>query len=151
MTDLDGKAQILDLEARVQALERAEAYKIPDSYLASFYLDAAMERKRDPATARHWIRQLMSLDVKTLLSMARQTMDPFPWQPLLHLADDLATEYPEAVLCVKHVEAVAAQLLAAQGLYPVMQVREIGEYAPLHVRAFHAIRSKAEIAAMEDA
>lgn len=142
MPDLNEKALIADLEARVEALEKSDIPRIPHEHLATLYLDAAYNHEDSEALARAFVRQFMSLDVRSLLSMAQQTSDPFPWQPLLYKARALSAQYAEAVIAVEHLRKIAEQLLAVQGLYPLMQVDEIGEYIPLHIRTFLTIRSQ---------
>lgn len=142
MPDLTEKALLVDLEARIEALEKSERPRIPHEHLATLYLDSAYNHEDSDVLARAFVRQFLALDVRSLLSMAQQTSDPFPWQPLLHKARALSAQYAEALIAVEHLRKIAEQLLAVQGLYPLMQVDEIGEYVPLHIRTFLTIRSQ---------
>lgn len=144
MTDLLKAAEIVDLEARIEALEKRPLQKIPHEYLTTLYLDSSKNQEESEINARAWVRQIMMLDVKSLLLMAQQTMDPFPWQPLLKRIDHLAETYAEARVASAHLRDIAEQLLALQGLFPILRIEDVTEYVPVHVRAFLAIRTRRE-------
>lgn len=145
MSDLLDRAQIADIEARLEALESKSIQRIPHEYLATLYLDAAKNQEESEVVARAWVRQIMALDTKSLLYMAQQTYDPFPWQPLLFRITQLAKTYPEARVAETHLRKIAENLMALQGLYPILGLDDVGEYVPAHVRAFLAIRTRKEI------
>lgn len=145
MPDLIDLARIADIEARLDALETRQIRKIPHELLTTLYLDAAKNQEDSELMARAWARQILALDTKSLLYMAQQTYDPFPWQPLLFRIQHLANTYPEAKVAENHLRTIAENLMAVQGLYPIMRLEDVGEYVPAYARAFLAIRPRSEL------
>lgn len=119
---LDDRAKILDLERRVDLLERGlyghSAPQCGASLLTRCYLEAHRAlRKIEPEKAGTWVAVAYLLDVRALVALGRYVNDPYPYRPFLAVLDICALHsVPSAFAARTHLESVAQDLLTAQGL-----------------------------------
>lgn len=138
------QTQVSDLERRLEMVERftlGQSQKLPhQELLVSLYLDSLRGAELDKASSRHWERQIFVVDARQLLVIARILRDPFPWRPLLVVADLYVSNGFGLEAARDHLLGVAQELLRIQGLGRV-HPRDVMGKAPPTMNRFFAISS----------
>lgn len=112
-------AEISDQSRRLAALEatilgvKSGQPQVP--HLVGLYWDACRLDRLDETLARHWERQLFTVDVRGLLLMARAVRDPTPWHPLIVVLDRFCENDYDLEACRQHMLGAAQDLLNLQG------------------------------------
>ncbi|MBO6936797.1 MAG: hypothetical protein JJ863_17640 [Deltaproteobacteria bacterium] len=122
---LKSDAEIEALRRRLGALEAILYGKPKERATADqalgLYIEASVvlgHGRVSPTAIGNWAHAFLTVDEAILLELAMKLRDPFPWRPLLRLAQ-LMVEVEDRVElrgAVAHLEQVAKNLLRAQGL-----------------------------------
>lgn len=116
------KATIFDLTRRVALLEKGlHGHLLPQMDLTLMlrcYRDAHSALRRiDAQSAGVWVAQAYCWDVAMLQQLGRAVADAYPFRPLLAVLDLCVLQgIPDAQPAREHLEAIAQDLLSAQGL-----------------------------------
>lgn len=143
MTGTENAAHLMDLERRIRELEAAARLPSPPEYdrddAVSLYLCACKPQPPTAESAALWSATASGLTTRTLLVLAGDIRDPFPWKPFLHVLDACTAAGFDTQKAANRLIAVATDLLRLQGLGPLVTVADVMG-APLQVhRASAAI------------
>lgn len=122
MDPIDSASALLDLSRRVALLEQGMyGHAAPQAgvvLLVRCYIEAhRLLKELDPENVGVWVASTYLFDVRTMVKLGREVSDPFPYRPFLAVLDLCVLEgVPEADAARGHLEAVAQDLLVAQGL-----------------------------------
>lgn len=149
MTAAGNAAHLLDLERRIRELEATSGLPSLPEYdrddAVSLYLCACKPQIPTEESAQLWAAAAHGLTARTLLLLAGDVRDPFPWKPFLHVLDACSAAGFKTQKAAVRLVAVAQDLLALQGLGPLVTVADVMG-APLQVH-----RASAAISLCEEA
>ena len=118
--NLSLQATISDFQRRIRTLESSvyglEQQPLRVDLLYGLYLDTHRTSEKSQFLARMWCRQIFALDARQLLTLARNTGDPYPWRPMLAMLDDYLSNGFDVAPAREHLLGAAQDLLNAQGL-----------------------------------
>lgn len=119
---LDAAAELRDLRHRVDLLESILHGQPRTDIRGTLLIRMYLEVHRIPGIAASplaeaWTRQIYMLDARTLVALAREVNDPYPWRPFLALLDSCcARGVPGAADARSRLLLLAQDMLDLAGL-----------------------------------